>query len=241
MKKTHFPLLIAIALLCFAYSIPKKKMSILVFSKTAGYRHASIKEGKIALMQLGATNNFIVDTTEDASFFTDKKLKKYSAVIFLSTTGDVLNNEQQLAFEKFIRSGKGFLGIHAATDTEYDWAWYGKLVGAYFLNHPKMQLAKLNVTDKTNPSVAHLPAVWERTDEWYNFKNINPDIKVVMTIDESSYEGGKNGATHPMVWYHEYDGGRAFYTELGHTAESYVDPLFLKHLLEGIKYVTKKH
>lgn len=225
-----------VAVVCFSYSVPKKKISILVFSKTAGYRHASIKEGKIALLKLGLDNNFSVDTTEDAAFFTDKNLKKYNAVVFLSTTGNVLNNDQQEAFTKYIQSGKGFVGIHAATDTEYDWDWYAKLVGANFLSHPKTQKARLNIIDKTNISTAHLPAIWERTDEWYNFKKINPETKIIMTIDETSYEGGKNGNNHPMAWYHEYDGGKSFYTALGHTPESYVDPLFLQHLLGGIKY-----
>ena len=239
MKKiTRLLAVLAIALISFSYSNPKKKISVLVFSKTAGYRHASIAEGKTALLKLGLDNNFSVDTTEDATWFTDKNLKKYNVVVFLSTTGDVLNDEQQNAFIKYIQSGKGFLGIHAATDTEYDWAWFVKLVGANFESHPKPQKAKLIVTDKTHLSTSHLPATWERTDEWYNFKNINSATKVVMTIDETSYDGGKNGANHPMAWYHEYDGGKSFYTALGHTTESYSDPLFLQHLLGGIKYVT---
>ena len=227
-----------VTILCFSYAVPKKKKAVLVFYKTAGYHHASIAEGKMALLKLGLENNFSVDTTDDSTKFTTAILKKYDAVIFLNTTGNVLSEEQQKAFEKFIHSGKGFLGIHAATDTEYGWPWYGKLAGAYFVSHPKQQLAKLLVTDKKNIATSHLPAIWERTDEWYNFKDINPDIKVLMTIDETSYEGGKNGSLHPMAWYHEYDGGKSFYTELGHTPESYSDPLFLQHVLGGIKYVT---
>lgn len=238
--KNNYTLLaiLVITFICFSSSTSKKKPRLLVFSKTAGYRHASIAKGKEAIRLLAEKNNFTIDTTEDANNFTKKNLKKYAAVIFLSTTGNVLNEEQQKAFEEFIRSGKGFMGIHAATDTEYDWPWFVKLVGANFLNHPKIQKAKLIVTDKTNLSVMHLPSHWERTDEWYNFKNINPAIKVIMTIDETSYEGGKNGANHPMAWYHEYDGGRSYYTALGHTDESFIDPLFLQHLLGGIKYVT---
>lgn len=235
---TQLLLLTFIAIVSFSYTAPKKKASILVFSKTAGYRHSAIAEGKAALLKLGRENNLSIDTTEDAAWFTDKKLKKYNAVIFLNTTGNVLNEEQQQAFEKYIQSGKGFVGIHAATDTEYDWPWYAKLVGANFLNHPKTQKAKLVVIDKTHLSTAHLPDTWERTDEWYNFKNINPAMKVIMTIDESSYDGGKNGANHPMAWFMEYDGGKSFYTALGHTPESYSDPLFLQHILGGIKYVT---
>jgi type 1 glutamine amidotransferase len=230
--------LLALVVISFSYSSPKKIKSVLVFSKTAGFRHASIAEGKTALLLLGQANNFSVDTTEDATWFTDNKLKKYSAVVFLNTTGDVLNTDQQKAFEKYIQSGKGFAGIHSAADTEYDWAWFAKLVGANFESHPNPQKAKLNVIDKTHLATAHLPAIWERTDEWYNFKNINPSTKVIMTIDENSYEGGKNGSNHPMAWYHKYDGGKAFYTALGHTSESYWEPLFLQHLLGGIKYAT---
>jgi type 1 glutamine amidotransferase len=167
-------------------------------------------------------------------------LKQYDAVVFLSTTGNILNDEQQKAFEEFIRSGKGFVGIHAAADTEYDWPWYGKLVGAYFVSHPKQQKAKLTITDHKHASTKHLPTTWERFDEWYNYKSRNNDVKVLMTIDESSYQGGKEGAYHPMAWYHSFDGGRSFYTALGHTDESYKEENFLKHLLGGIKYAVGK-
>ncbi|HEX2630282.1 MAG TPA: ThuA domain-containing protein [Chitinophagaceae bacterium] len=235
MKRVNY-FLPAILLALFIQPVVRKKPSVLVFSKTAGYHHASIKNGQLAIMQLGNENGFNVDTSSDASLFTKKGLSKYKAVIFLSTTGDVLNNEQQTAFEEYIRSGKGFMGIHGATDTEYEWPWYAKLVGAQFSDHPKQQEAKLLIADNTHASTSHLPATWQRKDEWYNFKNINPDIHVVMTVDEKSYSGGKNGDNHPMAWYHEYDGGRSFYTAIGHTEESYTDPAFIKHLLGGIQY-----
>lgn len=236
MKRAHY-FLPAILLGLLIQPYLRKKKSVLVFSKTAGYHHASIKNGQLAIMQLGNENGFTVDTTSDAAVFTKKGLAKYKAVIFLSTTGDVLNNEQQTAFEEYIRSGKGFMGIHGATDTEYDWPWYAKLVGAQFTDHPKQQEAKLLITDNTHASTSHLPATWQRKDEWYNFRNINPAIHVVMTVDEKSYSGGKNGDNHPIAWYHEYDGGRSFYTAIGHTEESYADPVFLKHILGGIRYV----
>lgn len=233
------PVILAAAL-SVSFSIPRKKTALLVFSRTTGFRHASIAQGKQALQALAAANNFKIDTTEDPGYFTTTRLSKYAAIIFLNTTGDILNEEQQLAFEKYIRSGKGFVGIHAATDTEYDWPWFAKMVGANFESHPKTQKAKLVVIDARHPSTKHLPAVWERTDEWYNFKNQNSDVKVVLKIDEASYEGGKNGSDHPMAWHHEYDGGRAFYTALGHTPESYSDPLFIQHVLGGIRYVTNR-
>lgn len=217
------------------------KPRVLVFSKTTGYRHASIEPGKLALMQLGQQNGFIVDTTEDASYFNEDSLQNYSAVVFLSTTGDVLNHYQEADFERYIQAGGGFVGIHAATDCEYDWGWYGRLVGGYFLSHPKQQEATLHVTDASHISTQHLPKEWKRKDEWYNFKKLNPEVKVLLTIDEKSYEGGKNGDNHPMAWYHDYDGGRAFYTELGHTDESYQEENFMKHVLGGIQYAIGKN
>ncbi|MCX2741049.1 ThuA domain-containing protein [Pontibacter anaerobius] len=209
---------------------------VLVFSKTSGFHHNSIEAGNAALQKLGQENGFEVDTTTNAGMFHEDSLKQYSAVIFLNTTGDVLNNYQEADFERYIQAGGGYVGIHAASDTEYDWGWYGRLVGGYFESHPEPQEATLNVVDKTHGATEHLPDEWKRKDEWYNFKNLNKDNKVLLTIDEKSYKGGTNGASHPMSWYKEYDGGRAFYTALGHTDESYQDPQYLKHVLGGIKY-----
>jgi type 1 glutamine amidotransferase len=243
MNKIFQKLTFTLFILCLVHTYASaKKQSVLVFAKTSGFHHESIAVGLPALIKLGAENNFSVDTTTDATKFTAENLKKYDAVIFLSTTGDVLNDEQQTVFQKYIEAGHGFVGIHAATDTEYDWPWYGKLVGAWFINHPAQQVATLNIVNPNTIATRHLPAVWKRKDEWYSFKNIAPDLNVLITIDEKSYEGGKNGDNHPMAWYHDYDGGRSFYTELGHVDESYTDPLFLKHILGGIQYAigTKK-
>ncbi len=223
-----------------AFVTHKKTTRILVFSRTLGFHHASIPVGIAAIQKIGQDNNLQVDTTTDASFFNEKQLKKYAAVIFLSTTGNVLNDEQQLAFEQYIKQGGGFVGIHAATDTEYDWAWYNQLVGAYFKSHPKQQEAILHVIDPTHVSTMHLPKEWKRFDEWYNFKSIQSNLHVLITIDEKSYTGGENGEYHPMAWWHDFDGGRAFYTEFGHTDESYADPLFIQHVTGGIAYAVNK-
>lgn len=226
---------LALFLLCSVQAIAQNK--VLVFSKTAGFRHGSIGVGKLAIIKLGKENGFAVDTTEDASVFHDDNLKQYNALVFLSTTGDILNHYQQAALERYMQSGGGYVGIHAATDCEYQWPWYGKLSGAYFKSHPKQQTAKLVVHDRTHISTAHLPEIWERYDEWYNFKQVpGKEVNVLISIDEKSYEGGQNGDNHPMAWYHDYDGGRSFYTELGHTNESYEEPHFLKHILGGIQY-----
>lgn len=210
--------------------------AVLVFSKTSEFYHKSIPAGVAAIQTLGQQNNFTVDTTKDASYFTADSLKNYAAVIFLNTTGNVLNPEQEKAFENYINGGGGFVGIHSATDTEKDWPWYNELVGAQFANHPKIQEATVVVRDTTHPSTHFLPQKWSRNDEWYNFKNIYPEIEVLAILDESSYSGGTNGEEHPIAWYHETKGGRAFYTAGGHTDESYQEPLFLQHILGGIRY-----
>lgn len=212
------------------------KPRILVFSKTSAFYHESIPKGVAALMKLGAENNIDVDTTSNSAMFNEENLAQYSAVVFLSTTGPLFNKHERVAFQRFIQAGGGYVGIHAASDAEYDWLWYNRLVGGYFLNHPAQQEAKLLVKDKSHPSTKHLPDEWIRKDEWYDFKKLNKDVNVLITIDETSYSGGGHGDYHPMVWYHEYDGGRSFYTELGHTDESFAEPLYLQHLLGGIQY-----
>jgi glucose/arabinose dehydrogenase/PKD repeat protein/type 1 glutamine amidotransferase len=210
---------------------------VLVFSKTAGFRHDSIPAGIQAIRELGAANGFGVTATEDASVFTAAELAKYRAVVFLSTTGDVLDAAQQAAFESYVEGGGGYLGIHAAADTEYDWPWYGQLVGAYFKSHPAIQAANFVTEDATHPATAHLPAVWNRTDELYNYRtNPRGSVHVLQTLDESSYTGGEMGADHPITWYHPQGSGRAFYTGLGHTIESYADSAFRTELLGGIRY-----
>ncbi|MBK5271117.1 MAG: ThuA domain-containing protein [Bacteroidia bacterium] len=229
--------LIAAVISMSSYAIPKKQKKILVFSKTAAYRHtSSIVAGKKYIIEMGKKNKFAVDTTESADAFTTENLMQYAAVVFLCTTGNVLNDEQQKAFEQFIRNGGGYVGIHSASDTEYDWAWFGELNGAYFKNHPRPQEAIFNIVDSNNIATAHLPRPWKRSDELYNFKWIGTDLHVLITIDESSYTGGANGENHPMAWYHDFDGGRGFYTALGHDNKSWEDPLYQQHVLGGIKY-----
>lgn len=209
---------------------------ILIFTKTIGYRHKSIEKGVATLQDLGKEHNFSVVQTEDASNFNTEFLQDFEMVIFLSTTLDVLDSKQEQAFKAFINNGGNFMGIHAATDTEYDWPWYGQLVGGYFKSHPDQQEAIINVITTEHAATKHLDATWTHFDEWYNFKELNPNIQVLLQLDESSYSGGENGDFHPIAWYHEYDGGRSFYTGLGHTNEAYDDPKFRTHLVGGINY-----
>jgi type 1 glutamine amidotransferase len=214
---------------------PKPGAQVLVFSKTAGFRHDSIPAGIAAIRSLGRTNGFAVTATENANAFRRKRLRRFDAVVFLSTTGDVLAPRQQKAFKAYIRRGGGWAGVHSAADTEYDWPFYGRLLGAYFLSHPTIQPADIDVTDRSHPSTRGLPARWTRTDEWYNFRS-NPRgaVHVLATLDESTYSGGTMGADHPIAWCHPFRGGRAWYTAGGHTSESYSEPDFRRHLVGGI-------
>jgi len=217
--------------------------SVLVFTKTAGFRHESINAGIPAIRQLGEENGFNVIQTEDSEQFNDDYLSNFDAVIFLNTTLTLFNEEQRNAFKNYIQNGGGFVGIHSASDTEYDWPWYGKLIGAYFDNHPgnpNVRNAVLNVVNADHLSTEHLPENWVREDEWYNFKEIPAHTNILLLLDTDSYEGSDHLGNHPISWYHEYDGGRAFYTGLGHTSESFSEELFLDHLLGGIRYAMGK-
>ena len=240
MKKIFNALLLGFALIIVSCGGNKREgeAKVLVFSKTMAFKHASIPAGIAAIQKLGSENGFAVDTTKNAELFTDENLKEYSAVIFLSTTGNILDQYQEAAFERYIQAGGGYVGIHAAADTEYDWGWYNDLAGAQFLSHPSgTPTADFIIKDKNFKATEFFTdTIWNRTDELYNYKNINPDVNVVMTLDEKSYEGGENGDFHPIAWYHDFDGGRAFYTGGGHTDESFSEDLFLKHLLGGIEY-----
>ncbi|GLX99171.1 ThuA domain-containing protein [Herbidospora sp. NBRC 101105] len=209
---------------------------VLVFSKTAGFRHDSIPTGIAAIQQLGAANGFTVTATEDANQFTTANLAQYQAVIWLSTTGDVLNATQQTAFQSYIAGGGGYVGVHAAADTEYDWSWYGGLVGAYFASHPANQTAVVKVEDRSNVSTSHLPQTWSRLDEWYNYRtNPRSVARVLASLDESTYSGGSMGGDHPITWCQNYGGGRSWYTGMGHTQETFADSNFRQMLLGGIQ------
>lgn len=233
---------LAASALIAPHLVAPAKINLLVFSKTAAFRHDSIPEGREMFLRLAGANGWTVTFSEDADVFDSDHLKNFSAVVFLLTTGDVLNNPQQAAMEAFIKSGKGYVGIHAASDTEYDWQWYGNLVGAYFAGHPAIQDANLNIEDQNHPAMKHLPQQWKRKDEWYSFKaNPRSRVHVLATVDEASYQGGTMGKDHPITWCHEYGGGRAFYTALGHTKESYSEPAFVTMVTEAVKWVVSKN
>lgn len=213
------------------------EFKVLVFSKTAGFRHDSIPNGIAMIQQLGSINHFAVDASEDSSLFIDSNLANYRAVIFVNTTGDILDDNQKAAFQRYIETGGGFVGIHSASDTEHSWPWYGGLVGAFFQSHPAIQTATMQVEDTKNPSTSFLGPTWQRTDEWYNFAtNPRGTVHVLLNLDESTYSGGTMGTDHPVAWCQLYKGGRSWYTANGHTQAAYGEMLFQQHVLSGIQY-----
>lgn len=214
---------------------PSEGLRVLVFYRTEGFTHQSIGAGIEAFEQLSSELDFELMTTDDNGRFNSDELESHDVVVFLNTTGDVLDAEEQEVMEGFIASGGGFVGIHSATDTEYEWPWYGGLVGAYFDGHPAVQPAVVEVVEPTHPVVAGLTPRFERTDEWYNFDSVpGPEVTVLMTVDETTYDGGGMGDFHPITWVHEYGGGRSFYTGFGHTAESFEEPMVRRMLANAI-------
>jgi type 1 glutamine amidotransferase len=217
---------------------PSGPRRLLLFSRTTGFRHSSIEPAVAALSARAGAEGWEVTATEDPAVFTEEGLSGLSVVAFVLTSGDVLDADQQAAFEGFIGEGGGFVGVHSATDTEYDWPWYGGLVGAYFKAHPAIQEAELRVERQSHAATHHLPATWARADEWYSFQaNPRADLVVLLSLDEASYApGGTEMGDHPIAWYHGWEGGRAFYTALGHTEESWAEPAFLDHVWGGVAW-----
>ncbi len=228
---------------CLSASAQKQFKALLV-TTTKGWHHESIDQGVLALQELARKNFFDLVLFEDPNSITDKNLEQYQVVIFLNTTGDIFDSAQQKVMERFIQAGKGFVGIHSASDTEYGWDWYTKLVGRMFHIHPVIQTAVLDVVDPTFPGLQGFAGHKLWTDEWYEFGPENtPGLNYILAVDESSYnpkadwgtkKGVGMGKFHPIAWYHNYDGGRAFYTALGHMPTDFTDPIFLSHVYAGI-------
>ncbi len=208
---------------------------VLAFTKTTGFRHDSIPAGLELLNQLGTQHEFSVTNTEDGADFTDENLAKYAVVVFMNASGDLLDETQQGAFERYIQGGGGYVGVHCASCGEEAWAWYGDLVGARFSGHPAIQEVTIKVENHTHPSTAELPDVWVRDEEPYNFEmNPRANVTVLATFDESTYQGGTMGADHPIAWFHEFQGGRSWYTGLGHISQGYMEENFVTLIRGGV-------
>jgi type 1 glutamine amidotransferase len=217
--------------------MPSRPRALLVYTRTAGYRHASIPTALAALRRLGRENGFAVAATEDPGLIRPEFLEAFGALAFVNTSGEVLDPAGRKAVRAFVEAGGGFAGVHAACDTAYDWPWYGILVGARFRAHPRQQNAVVRIEDRRHPSTRGLPARWRRWDEWYDYRaNPRPRVRVLATLDETTYRGGGMGDDHPIVWCHENAGGRSWYTGLGHTSACFSDPLCLSHLRGGLRW-----
>jgi uncharacterized protein len=246
MNRIKFFLIFLIGQLLISASVnAQKQFKALLVTTTKGWHHESVHAGVLAIQQLGVRNFFDVTLLEDPNGISDRSMQQYQVVIFLNTTGDILDTAQQRVMERFIRSGKGYVGIHSASDTEYDWDWYTKMVGRMFVIHPAIQTAKLKVIDSKFPGLKDLDGkLW--TDEWYEFSpEKTTGLNYILSVDESTYnpkvnwgakKGEGMGQMHPISWYHDYDGGRAFYTGLGHMPSIFSEKVFLDHLYAGIVY-----
>ncbi|MDO3387612.1 ThuA domain-containing protein [Gilvimarinus sp. SDUM040013] len=244
MRKFIAKLALMVGLMTAALPALAEQFSVLLFTKTAGWHHESINAGVTAMKKMAERHHFKLDWHEMSSVFADDRLKNYDAVVFLNTTADILNDDQQAAMERFIQSGKGFVGIHSASDTEYEWDWYTKMVGRTFHIHPAIQTAEIDVIDRKFPGVERMPDTFLWTDEFYEFGAERIDsLNYILSIDESTYDpvadwgrvaGEGMGDFHPIAWYHEYDGGRAFYTGLGHVPSTFEDKMFLEHIYGGL-------
>ncbi|MGM0507422.1 MAG: ThuA domain-containing protein [Bacteroidota bacterium] len=211
---------------------------ILIFSKTDGFRHASIEPAIEIVRRMGDVYGFEVDATEDSDWFTEERLNRYDAVFFLNTSMTLFNDDQREVFEKYIRSGGGYVGTHSAADTEYDWPFYGTLVGAWFKNHPQVQEGEIVVKSHSHPATSVMPPRWTITDEWYNFRQLPEGVTVLAELNTESIEGSEHPGYHPASWYHTMDQGRAFYTVLGHSETTWKNPHFKNQILGAIRYVT---
>lgn len=237
-KKTMKKILFTVLLYLPGLMAPAQQgKKVLIYTKTGGYAHASIPDGIRAVQKIGLEIGFQTDTTSLSEDFNEKNLRNYAAIIFISTSPRLLDSIQKEAFTNYIRAGGGFVGIHGASAGIRPWPWYAKLVGGIFTNHPEPKEGVILNENTLHSASCHFPAQLEWKDEWYNFSDMEKDLHILLSVDEASYTGGEYGSRrHPISWYHDYDGGRAFYTALGHFSYHFTDAFFVQHITEGIKY-----
>ncbi len=250
LKATSIGPFLAAALLLFSLNLLGAEPRVLVYQKNGkGFAHDNLAASAVAIQELGKQNGFSVDVSTNPAVFADETLKNYRALIFANSNNEAFDNEnQRAAFQRFIRNGGGFMGIHSSTGSERQWTYFQEMQGAKFFRHSPLQKFTVNVIETNHPSTAHLTNIWPWEDECYFFTNVNPGIKVLLVADTASLKdpklttaaGQKSNGAFPLAWCHEFDGGRVFYTSLGHKIGYYSDPLFRTHLLGGIQWVLGK-
>jgi len=213
--------------------------TILLYTRTDVPHHPSIVPGVRALHELAEANGFFLTHTEDPRAFTGPAPVQPGVVVFLNTATDELDAGQREGLVQCIRGGSAFVGIHSASYFEKDWPWYESLVGARFAGHPEPQEGRVDVTDRNHPATMGIPARWVHVDEWYNFRSLPAGVRVLATLDESTYAGGAHGAHHPVMWCHTFEGSRSFYTALGHTDECFRDETYLAHILGALRWAAR--
>jgi type 1 glutamine amidotransferase len=242
--KSNFKIVVSIFLLFTSSIVYAKQFNVLLFTKTDGWHHKSINKAVDAMQAMSENHFFNFEWHEDASHINSDNLKKFDVVMFMLTTGDILNSKQQSALQEFIHSGKGFVGVHSASDTEYEWPWYTQLVGHSFHIHPEIQTARLKVLDRSFPGLEYMPDEGLWTEEWYEFSEAKvKGLNYLLSVDENTYKpaadwgdkkGNGMGKFHPIAWYHQFDGGRSFYTGLGHMPATYKNKAFVEHIYGGL-------
>ena len=229
-----------------------KNSKVLVYTKNGkGYVHDNIASAVASIKEMGVENHFTVDVSDDPSVFTEANLKNYQFLIFTSTNNDVFDTDnQRVQFRRYIEAGGGFVGVHSVTGTERNWTWFKMMLGETFSWHANFQKFSIKKLDNTHPSMQGVPAIWEREDECYFGKELYPGIKVLMAHQLSSLNPSqtdliqKNAGSYanyfPAVWYQQFDGGNIWVTALGHSKESYQDPVYKNHLLQGIRFIANQ-
>jgi type 1 glutamine amidotransferase/predicted dehydrogenase len=242
LKNTLLLILMLFSTALFAQKTRTTKR-VLIFTKNAlgAYRHESIEAGRTAVKAICEQNGIAVDTSENAELFNDATLKQYSALVLLSANQDIFDSEQEAALQRYIWSGGGFVGVHAASGVERNWLWFSQLLGGTFVWHTKQQHAIVKVIDKKHPSTKHMPKRWKHWDEWYYFGKPNPNLHVVAALDTTTFKSDRHTQDYPFSWYQEFEGGRSFYTAGGHNIADFSDQIFLKHILGGINYAIGKN
>ena len=237
------------------HTVNWKKISVLVYTKNGkGYVHANIPDAVACIQKLGKQYGFAVDTSSNPAVMTEANLKRYSLMIFPSTNNDVFDTDaQQLAFRRYIEAGGGFVGIHSAIGTERKWKWFKMMLGGTFAWHPKYQKLTIKVIDPGHASMKGLPTTWTKEDECYFEKELYPGPKVLMAYDISllnmpdsatkarvDEHRGTYADLYPAAWANDFDGGYTWYTALGHDKKDYSEPVFVKHIFQGIQYVASR-